>query len=132
MSPPPSPPQCGRKISFTHLAERNIGSPPAADNVAKLKHEVMKLKNRVCGIFTLVDGIVFYINIDLDAAEVFTDPGKASEQYPGNPGHVVRADEGEATNNKVVATVNTRAIFPARILVTTTGVLSTENAKELR
>jgi hypothetical protein len=40
------------------------------------------------------------------------DPGKASEQYPGNPGHVVRADEGEATNNKVVATVNTRAIFP--------------------
>ena len=54
----------------------------------------MKLKIRVCGIFALVDGIVFYINIDLDAAEVFTDPGKASEQYPGNPGQVVRADEG--------------------------------------
>ena len=52
---------------------------------------------------------IFYFD-----AEIFTDPGKASEQYPGNPGQVVRAEEGKATNNKTAATVNTRAIFPAR------------------
>jgi len=44
------------------------------------------------------------------------DPGKASEQYPGNPGQVVSAEEGVATkynnNNVTVANVNTWAISP--------------------
>ena len=57
------------------------------------------------------------IDFDRIDVEVFTDPGKASEQYPGNPGQVVSAEEGVATkynnNNVTVANVNTWAISPA-------------------
>ena len=69
--------------------------------------KVLRFRHLVCNILLLL----VVIDFDRIDVEVFTDPGKASEQYPGNPGHVVSAEDGEANNNKADATANTRAIF---------------------
>ena len=75
--------------------------------------KVLRFRHLVCNILLLL----VVIDFDRIDVEVFTDPGKASEQYPGNPGQVVSAEEGVATkynnNNVTVANVNTWAISPA-------------------
>ena len=50
------------------------------------------------------------------AKGILTDPGKASEQYPGNPGHVVRAEMVDDVKNKL------DAINPARDIVSVRSV----------
>ena len=70
------------------------------------------------------------------ATGILTDPGNASEQYPGNPGHVVRAEMVDDVNNRLDATnpardiVSVRSVFyPAFAFVSSFSPLDLENKK---
>ena len=59
--------------------------------------------------------IIYHIMIiDMCSTGILTDPGKASEQYPGNPGHVVRAEVVDDVNHRLDATNPARDIVSVR------------------